>query len=512
MVAQDKIIHGKTRTRRGFCSYYTEADAILSYMVSRLEITEGDLILEPCAGNGVFIKKIVKLFPNPFYKIEALDLSPAAVTQLNAFFQSENIQVRQADTLLDATLDFYANMNGYYTKIIGNPPYGAWQDYGKRNALKRLYGGYVRETYSLFIRRSIDILKQNGKLVFIVPDTFLALHLHKGTRAKILKQTRVDELLLIPSKFFPRVNFGYSNLCIITLTKGASTKNHKVKIIQVKTNIENLYKVANHQHEVSDGYEEIEQEKIIQSVDYSFFIGGNAKIRQLINAREITLGDVAYCVTGFCSGDNQRFYKPLSLSIRNTKGYTPINSEAVPQLVDFDYLQDPNLINGLSGKKKYIPLIKGGNDAFFRETDWYALWDKETINFYRTDKKARFQNPQFYFKEGIGVPMVKSNKLKAFLLGKRLFDQSVVGIFPKDEKHLHYLLAFLNSDACNRILKVINHTANNSANYLKKLPIILDEQYFEEITKIVKNILASKDITSGLRQIDKIFGNIYQLP
>ena len=179
--------------------------------------------------------------------------------------------------------------------------------------------------------------------------------------------------------------------------------------------------------------------------------------------------------------------------------------------MDFDYLQKSDLINGLTSKKKYIPIIKGGNGAFFRETDWFALWDKETVNFYRTDKKARFQNSQYYFKEGIGVPMVKSSKLKAFLLEKRFFDQSIVGIFPKDEKHLYYILAFLNSDICNSILKVINHTANNSANYLKKIPIIFDEQYFDEINGRVKKILANKDTFSGLKQIDKIFRNIYKL-
>ena len=507
MVTEDKILQGKTRTRREFCSYYTESDPILSYMVNRLEISKGDSILEPCAGDGVFIEKIVKLFPDKLYKIEALDLNPKAVTNLSASFQSDNIQIRQADTLLDLTLDLYANMNGHYTKIIGNPPYGAWQDYDKRNVLKKRYGGHVRETYTLFIRRAIDLLAESGKLVFIIPDTFLALHLHKETRAKILKHTRVDEILLIPSKFFPGVNFGYSNLCIITLTKGVPSKEHKIKIIQIKSDIENLYKIANRQYVISDNYEEIEQQKIIESIDYSFFIGGNTKIRKLINECEITLGDVAYCVTGFCSGNNQKFYKPLNLDIKNTKKYTPIDQGEV----DFDYLQKPDLINGLTGKKKYIPVIKGGNGAFFRNVDWFALWDKKTINFYRTDKKARFQNSQYYFREGIGVPMVKSSKLKAFLLERRLFDQSIVGIFPKDEKHLYYILAFLNSDVCNRILKVINHTANNSANYLKKLPIIFDEQHYDEINETVKKILVGRELSSGLKQIDKIFEKIYQL-
>lgn len=507
MVAIDKIIMGKTRSRREFCSYYTESDPILGYMVNRLEISDGDLILEPCAGEGVFIEKIIKSYPDNSFAIEAVDLNPRAVAKLHSSFQNENIRIRQADTLLDPMLDLHASMGGRYTKIIGNPPYGAWQDYDKRNTLKKRYGGYVRETYTLFIKRAVDLLKDNGKLVFIVPDTFLALHLHKETRGKLLKHTRIDEILLIPSKFFPKVNFGYSDLCIITLVKSSAPEKHKVKIIQVKNDVEKLYKIANRQYDVFDNYEEIEQDKILNSIDHSFFIGGNKKIRNLVNECEMTLGDIAHCVTGFCSGNNKKFYKPLSLNIRNAKNYALINQEEV----EFDYLQKPNVASGLFGKKKYIPILKGGNGSFSKKTDWFVLWDKKTVNFYRTDKKARFQNSQFYFREGIGVPMVKSSKLTAFLLEKRLFDQSIVGIFPKSGKNLYYLLAFLNSGVCDRILKAVNHTTNNSANYLKKLPLILDEKFFDEITTLSKKILVNENVTLNLGKIDEIFGNIYNL-
>ena len=123
----DNIIHGKTRTRRQFCSFYTESDPILTYMVGNLDITEGDIILEPCAGDGDFIEKIIATAGNN-YKIDALDLNPVAVNKLKQKFQTSLVSVKQTDTLLDPTLDLFASCNGYYTKIIGNPPYGAWQE------------------------------------------------------------------------------------------------------------------------------------------------------------------------------------------------------------------------------------------------------------------------------------------------------------------------------------------------------------------------------------------------
>jgi len=477
-------------------------------MVSRLNIDDGDIILEPCAGDGVFIEKIITSFPRKDYDIEALDLNSKAIDKLNDKFKEKNIDIRQSDTLLDPTLDIYANKDGHYTKIIGNPPYGAWQTLEKRAILKKLYGGYAKETYTLFIQRGIDLLKENGNLVFIVPDTFLALHVHKKIREKILKNTQIEEIVLIPSNFFPGVNFGYSNLCIISIKKIKPSENHKIKIVQINTKVEVLYKITNLEYSLADDFEEVAQKKILDSLDYSFFIGGNTKIRRLINESKTNLGDLANCVTGFCSGENTKFYKPLNKNVKNTKNYDAVN----PAEVEYNYLQFANILEGLDNNKKYIPIIKSGNGMFKRISDWFVLWDKKTVNFYQKNKKSRFQNSKFYFKEGLGVPMVGSRKLKAFLLEKRIFDQSIVGIFPKEEKNTYYILAFLNSDICNRILKVINHTANNSANYLKKLPVIIDEKYFEEINKLVENIFQKeKDIESTLKRIDEIFNIIYDI-
>jgi hypothetical protein len=67
--------------------------------------------------------------------------------------------------------------------------------------------------------------------------------------------------------------------------------------------------------------------------------------------------------------------------------------------------------------------------------------------------------------------MVASSTLTAALLNHRLFDQGIVGVFPHDERLLTYILAFLNTRLASELLREINPTANNSANYLKRLPI-----------------------------------------
>ena len=161
-----------------FCSYYTNSKAITSYMAAKLDITQNDRILEPSAGEGIFIDEILE--KNKTVPIDALDINRQAVAILKKKYESNAaVLVRETDTLLDKQLDVLGDSGGYYSKVIGNPPYGAWQNYEKRNLLKKKYAGhYVKETYSLFLLRCISVLKLHGRLSFIIPDTYLFLNMY----------------------------------------------------------------------------------------------------------------------------------------------------------------------------------------------------------------------------------------------------------------------------------------------------------------------------------------------
>ncbi len=70
-------------------------------------------------------------------------------------------------------LDLCESFGHKFTKILGNPPYGGWQEYERRTELKRKYPGfYIRETYTIFLLRCLKLLAEKGRLVFIIPETF----------------------------------------------------------------------------------------------------------------------------------------------------------------------------------------------------------------------------------------------------------------------------------------------------------------------------------------------------
>lgn len=515
-----------------YCAYYTESDDITSYMASKVDIKENDVILEPSAGEGIFIDEILKRKVKT--RIDALDINEQAISVLQSkYADNPDVCVRLTDTLfdeeldryttsalwlkntdalLDEQLDIFSYAGGHYDKVIGNPPYGAWQDYDKRDQLKKKYvGQYVKETYTLFLLRSISVLKSGGRLSFIIPDTFLFLNMHEKLRKILLTSTKIEEVLIFPSKFFPGVSFGYSNLSIITLEKCAreDALNNVVRIIKGFKSSSEFESVLRNDYPEHLKVYELNQYDVFTS-EKSRFILAEDDAATMIGTSEKKLGDIADIVTGFYSGNNKKFICAQSAQVKGSKDYKVVKSEQI-----YDCM---SLLGIDKTDEGYVPYIKSSSPYRYKRVgdEWYVRWDKPTVKFYNDDRKARFQNSQFYFKTGVAIPMVKSSEIRATLMEKRVFDQSIVGIFPKDEKDLYYVLALMNSDVINKLIHIINPTANNSSNYVKQLPYVepskSDRSY---IIKIVGEIMSldpekDKEKVAELHQsINKRFEKIY---
>lgn len=471
---------------RKYQAFYTKSTPIVDYMVSRLSLKPSDKIFEPCGGDGVFVEAI--LIENKFAHIDICELDPKSVEVLNKKFSHFlNVNIRECDTLLDSELDFKSCFGGYYDKIIANPPYGAWQDYSKRTVLKKLYPNlYAKESYGLFLYRCIQLLKEDGILCFIIPDTFLNLHMHKALRKYILTNTQILELALFPSSFFPGVNFGYADLSIITLRKKNDIKtcmNNSFSVIKGFDKVEQLNNIKDSRLKTYT----FKQEDVFNNPDHAFLIAENSKISELINHSKLKIGDIANCVTGFYSGDDKRFLRVISPELKNGKNYDLVK----PDTISSNY-NNVDILNGIVGDKHFVPIVKGGNIKYLKPDSWFMNWSRDAVQHYKTNQKSRFQNSKYYFKFGIGVPMISSSSITASLIENKLFDQSIVGIFPKDESLTYYLLAFFNSPTCNKLIRTINPSANNPANYIKKIPVIIPkESVLDFITEKTKEIVDS---------------------
>lgn len=478
-------------------AYYTNSDFITDYMINNLDLENKDTILDPSAGEGIFVDKILSANKNVY--IDAYDIDDYAIRVVKQKCSNkENIKIYESDTLFDERLDLLSDTHTGYTKIIGNPPYGAYLNMDVRKNLQIKYSGiYTKDTYVLFFYRCLNLLKPNGKMVFIIPDTFLYLNMHKKFRKYLFGNFCVEEIAIFPSKLFPGVSFAYSNLSIITV------RNDETKILG--NNI-CVYDDITNETQFNDIIENrmkpkfIAQKSILDNPNYNLYL--NKSTENLIRQTKITLGDLADCVTGIYTGNNKGFIKVLDERIRNSKGYQVISNEEI----NLNWKS----IEGIETSRCYVPLVKGSIKTPYKniKDEWFINWSKEAIWHYHNDKRARFQNSSYYFRTGIAVPMLKSKKVKAAIINGKVFDQSIVGVFPKDNSNIYFLLALLNSNIVNKIIHNINPTVNNSANYLKRIPIpnySLNE--FNKISELAYNLVHYKEENNDI--LDFMINELY---
>lgn len=494
--------------QRIFQAYYTKSEPIVTYMVDLLDLNGTETIFEPCAGDGVFLDTILSKYET--VKIDAFELNLSAYNKLkNKYSDLENVSIKQTDTLTDLDLEFLCSKGGKYDAVIANPPYGAWRNTEDRASLKRRFNGfYAKESYSLFLYRSIESLNEGGKLVFIIPDTYLNLNMHKDIRKYILTNTKIKEISLFPSSYFPGVNFGYANLSIIALEKCSNFPSNLNNSFNIYKDFKSVEELGNNelQHLTKLKFK---QENVLNNDGHIFLTSKNQNVSDAIRSSELTIGDICDCVTGFYSGNDKDRLKVLSKSIRNSKRYDEVDKTKIT----YDCSSRP--LNGIETEKIYVPIVKGGNVKYFKADNWFMEWSKEIVDFYKKDKKARYQNSSYYFRKGIAVPMVSSSSITGAIIENRLFDQSIVGVFPKDEDLIYYLLAFFNSPTCNKLIRTINPSTNNSSNYIKKIPFFepkpkQEKKITENIKQIIEKVKLSGDYDLELEsENNKIINELY---
>ncbi len=234
--------------------------------------------LEPSCGNGVFVIRLLeKLFKNIENKevvskfIESniffIDIDEKMIektkTNISSYFFSKfneqyvgkfndfvfdftkRIKPKKNNSLFDSILDIpLAKFLNNIDYVIGNPPYVSL--YGRRDRKKdEAQRIYYLNRYSqfpdslkngkinyvmLFIEQSIDFLKENGKLSFIIDLSFFETA-YEHTRKYLLDKTRILSIE------FNIKDFEVASGQVILEIQKTKVKNNLVQIIDAETNV-----------------------------------------------------------------------------------------------------------------------------------------------------------------------------------------------------------------------------------------------------------------------------------
>ena len=202
--SQNKII------RKALGQYFTEKKYV-DLILDRIPLNAESTILEPAVGGGSFL---IEAYDRIAGQVNEQDLSKVLRDNLYGFdidkfcveFTAFNLLFRHRH-LLECSLnivneDFLnCDIMKRFDVIVGNPPYNARLDDKTKRKMKRLYPEICSSDGSpgnlnsaaLFMRRSLDLLKEGGWLGFVVPNSILRVDSYKRLRQYILKKARSSQ-------------------------------------------------------------------------------------------------------------------------------------------------------------------------------------------------------------------------------------------------------------------------------------------------------------------------------
>jgi SAM-dependent methyltransferase len=181
----------KENLERG--SFYT-GYKIAKDFVNDLDFTKNQTILDPSCGSGTFLFNS-NASPDQIFGV---DNDPVAVmiAKFNYFIKFPN--AKYPNIFCDDFFIWHSNNKQIkFDYLIGNPPYGATLN------LSNIKSHHIKsgESFSYFIEIGYTLLKNNGILRYLLPESILNVKKHSDVRKFILDNTNLRKIKKYKGKF-----------------------------------------------------------------------------------------------------------------------------------------------------------------------------------------------------------------------------------------------------------------------------------------------------------------------
>jgi predicted RNA methylase len=280
-------------------SYYTPSklvDDALSHIDGSIKT-----FLDPCCGSGQYLLVAAnkfKLAPENIYGFECSRVATniARINLLMAYKHMEfSPNIFCMDSLAElATGEIFCETNhliGKIDAIATNPPWGAYKNAAsKASVSKKIKSG---ETFSMFLEKSIQLLRRGGQLSFILPESILKIKIHADIRELVLCETNISKIAILGRQF-----------------SGVFTPVIRLDLIKKSEIAGSLVLV---EREGKSDY--IAQDRFRKNEDFAFDISTKSHeedlLSKLYSVEHLTLSNNAEWALGIVTGDNKKFVLDL---------------------------------------------------------------------------------------------------------------------------------------------------------------------------------------------------------
>ena len=270
--------------------YYTP-HYIVEDMMQDIENVEGKTFLDPCCGSGNFIIEAIKkgFAPENVYGFD-VDKNAVLITRKRikelCGYDSENIIcadfLRQKPKAKNQKFDY----------IFTNPPWGKKINKIDKDRYSVLYQtGSSTDTSSLFYFASLKVLKENGKIGFLLPDSFFNITTFEDARKSLLT-LKINRL----------VDYGkaFKGLLTKAMAFVATKVNSQQSTVNSQIQCE-FYNVKKHLRS-QEGFLAVPKHILNFHIEES----ENDIIRRVFSLPHITLKDNADWALGIITGNNEK--------------------------------------------------------------------------------------------------------------------------------------------------------------------------------------------------------------
>jgi len=304
-IYQSLLLEGK-KSQSG--SYYTPS-AIVDEIISEY-VKKDSKVLDPCCGTGQFLLAFSDVVENPS-NIYGIDFDEVAVriARLNILIKFKNKDFAPnivcKNTLFDVGVYDLFSLNDEnirdFDVIATNPPWGVHFAKEDIEKLKKLYPAITSfESFSYFLKKSIDLLRNDGVISFILPESILNVKTHKDIREIILRNSQIKKIVYL-DRVFKNV---FTPVVRIDIKK-SEKKNGGIQIRKEKAQYE------------------IGQTRWLDNQDFIFDIHSNGFDTEIINKiyqeGHTTLENKADWALGIVTGNNKKF-----IADEPREGFEPI--------------------------------------------------------------------------------------------------------------------------------------------------------------------------------------------
>jgi REP element-mobilizing transposase RayT len=349
-----------------------------------------------------------------------------------------------------------------YHVVVANPPYmgSKFHNRGLKDFLEKTFPDEQQDTYTCFISRSHQLVKDGGTFALITLPSWMALPTFSDFRASVL---RTSTLLGLNDNGRGVWGPDFGSCAFVFL------RSH---LPRYPTKFARLYTrrgEVNRNEEIEQSFLEkrwieIAKEELAQIPGTPLAYWTSPAVRQAFTTYP-AVSTTGEAKNGMTTGENEKFLR--------------FWFEVAERRLAFD--RQPGVLPP-DANSPWVPYSKGGEfRKWYGNTELILNWGRDGELLRANRPKTILRNPQFYFREAITWSLTSMLGFGARHRNAGFtFDVNGMSLFVDASRHA-YVLAFLNSRVAREFLEILNPTIAFQAGDIGRLPLL------ENVSGVIAN-------------------------